>query len=421
MSNSEKSWPSLALPPVSVELPPLLIATQSGEVHNLSQNSIFRMYVCGITPYDATHLGHAATYLTFDLINRYLQLSGRRVDFVENITDIDDPLFERAKRDNKSWKELGESQVALFTSDMSALRILPPKNYVSVTDSMLLIIEAIEKLVTKGHTYELAGNVYFRISQFLSQLDLPLEEALEIFSERGGDPTTTGKENPLDPIVWLGNKDGEPGWSSQMGFGRPGWHVECSVIALYNLVGSQYLEEGTREAVYSNFELDLQGGGSDLKFPHHFMTAAIGKALSGRSFARSYVHAGMVGLDGEKMSKSKGNLVLVSNLLKQEFDAMEIRFALLASHYAEDRMWHQSVLLDSRLRVSRIRSALSRTEVAPTNPIILAIAASIGDNLNTPLALEIVDGWVSDTEKGLTGGSVGDLSRFLDAVLGLAL
>ena len=333
-------WPQFEVPRTERSLPKLQLEYTSGNADFTGQSGSFKMYVCGITPYDATHLGHAATYLTFDLINRYIQLSGHPVDFVENITDIDDPLFERAKRDNQSWEQLGESQVALFASDMSALRILPPKNYVAVTEAMASIIFAIESLVAKNFTYVLAGNVYFRIEPFLKELTISMDEALKIFAERGGDPKLPG------------NKDGEPGWDSKMGFGRPGWHIECSVIALENLIGKDYLNSKNR----LTHGIDLQGGGSDLIFPHHFMSAAIAKALCGFDFARGYLHTGMVGLDGEKMSKSKGNLVLVSELLKSGYDPMVIRHALLSQDYAEDRMWH----LEIAIRVGKNRSCSYR-------------------------------------------------------------
>jgi L-cysteine:1D-myo-inositol 2-amino-2-deoxy-alpha-D-glucopyranoside ligase len=375
------------------------------------------MYVCGITPYDATHLGHAATYLTFDLINRYLSLSGTKVDFVENITDIDDPLFERAKRDNQSWSELGSSQVALFESDMTSLRVLPPRNYVSVTEAMDSIIIAIERLVDEGFTYELSGNIYFRISPYLESLPITLEAAIEIFAQRGGDPERSGKQHPLDPILWVANKDGEPGWNSKMGFGRPGWHIECSVIALENLVGPDYLEEQSGVSK----TISLQGGGTDLIFPHHFMSAALAKALTKEDFAQAYLHAAMVGLDGEKMSKSKGNLVFVSKLLKEGIDPMTLRHALLSERYSEDRMWSQETLQQSEERVVRLRSALSRIECAPTDGVIQLIAQSIADDLNTPTALDVLDKWASESLVGKSGGSVGEISRFIDNALGLAL
>jgi len=411
------NWPTLEVSKWHRDLPALTLKLTSGQLPVPATNRAFKMYVCGITPYDATHLGHAATYLTFDLINRYLRLSGQVVEFVENITDIDDPLFERAKRDNQSWSELGNSQIALFESDMTSLRILPPKNYVSVTEAMPSIISAIELLVRKGYTYELSGNIYFRIAPYLAELPVNPDEAQRIFAERGGDPQRPGKENALDPILWIANKEGEPGWESQMGFGRPGWHIECSVIALENLLGKDYLEE--------DFEfrktIALQGGGSDLIFPHHFMSSALAKALTQSDFADAYLHAAMVGLDGEKMSKSKGNLVFVSKLLSEGVDPMVLRHALLSEKYDEDRMWSSQTLERSELRVSKVRSALSRIECAPTDEVISSISQSVANDLDTPTALKLLDDWALASFNGEIGGSVGELSRFIDAALGLAL
>ena len=411
------NWPKIDIAKWHQELPALSLNLTSGILEPSSTNANFKMYVCGITPYDATHLGHAATYLTFDLINRYLRLTGRTVDFVENITDIDDPLFERAKRDNQSWSELGESQVALFESDMTNLRILPPKNYVAVTDAMSSIIQAIETLVEKGYTYQVAGNIYFRVAPYLGQLPLALDEALAIFAERGGDPDRAGKENPLDPILWVANKDGEPGWDSKVGFGRPGWHIECSVIALENLIGDNYLDPNSGISK----TISLQGGGSDLIFPHHFMSAALAKALTDSDFSHAYLHAGMVGLDGEKMSKSKGNLVFVSKLIGQGVDPMVVRHALLSEKYSQERMWSNETLQSSEDRVAKLRSALSRIECAPTDEVIKAIAQSVAEDLNTPAALDLLDNWALATFNGESGGSVGELSRFIDMALGLAL
>jgi len=411
------NWPTLEVTKWHNSLPPLNLRLTSGHLEKFETESTFRMYVCGITPYDATHLGHAATYLTFDLINRYLRLSGMKVDFVENITDIDDPLFERAKRDNQSWLDLGNSQIALFENDMTNLRVLPPKNYVAVTDAMASIISAIEKLVEKGFTYDISGNVYFRIAPFLQSLPIPSDEALRIFAERGGDPGRVGKENPLDPILWIANKDDEPGWNSKIGFGRPGWHIECSVIALENLIGSDYLNQ----EIAKSRTINLQGGGTDLIFPHHFMSSALAKALTGEDFADAYLHAAMVGLDGEKMSKSKGNLVFVSRLLDDGVDPMVLRHALLSEKYSEDRMWSAETLTLSAGRVLTVRSALSRIECAPTDQVIDLIANSIANDLDSPTALQILDKWASDSINGETGGSVGELSRFIDASLGLAL
>ena len=411
------NWPTIDLAKWHQDLPELNLNLTSGHLANPGTSESFKMYVCGITPYDATHLGHAATYLTFDLINRYLRISGRTVDFVENITDIDDPLFERANRDNQSWLKLGQSQVALFENDMTSLRILPPKNYVAVTQAMPSIIRAIQVLGEKGFTYELSGNIYFRISPYLAELPVTLNQALVIFAERGGDPERVGKENALDPILWIPNKDGEPGWDSQMGFGRPGWHIECSVIALENLIGKDYLDQENTNSK----TIALQGGGSDLVFPHHFMSSALAKALTNSDFAYAYLHAAMVGLNGEKMSKSKGNLVFVSRLLAEGVDPMILRHALLSERYSEDRMWSDETLKSSELRVARLRSALARIECAPTDEVIGLIAGNIANDLSTPAALVALDNWALATVNGESGGSVGELSRFIDVALGLAL
>ena len=374
------------------------------------------MYVCGITPYDATHLGHAATYLTFDLINRYLQAQGKAVAFVENVTDIDEPLLERATRDRVDWKALAADQIALFESDMSALRILPPNFFVPATSAMDLVSIAISKMKANGFVYEVDNDLYFDVSPFLQMLPISVEEALSVFSERGGDPLRQGKRHPLDPVLWIANRDDEPGWESVHGFGRPGWHIECCVISLRYLLGAEFLEP-----TQSDFLIDVQGGGSDLIFPHHFMSAAQAQALTGKPFSFSFVHTGMVGLDGEKMSKSKGNLVFVSKLLQSGVDPMVVRYALLDGQYDEDRMWRSELLTKATIKVERVRSALSRMEVAPTKTVIQEIISALSNNLNTKGCLSALDSWTTATELGETGGEAGELSRALDLLLGLAL
>ncbi len=413
-----RSWPTVVIPPLNHELPPLKLRLTSGKLENSSAH--FRMYVCGITPYDATHLGHAATYLTFDLINRYTQLQNRKVSFVENITDIDDPLLVRAERDATDWQSLATSQIELYAGDMSALRILPPEYFESVTQSMELIVLAVTKVIDAGFTYSLDGDIYFRSKDFLDELPIPYEQALSEFAERGGDPKRPGKEEPLDPLLWLANKPNEPGWPAPFGFGRPGWHIECSVIALRYLLGADYLES----KIDREFCIDLQGGGSDLIFPHHFMSAILAKVLTGKPFAAGYLHTGMVGLDGEKMSKSKGNLVFVSKLLKSGVDPMVIRFALLQNRYSSDRMWTDDVLHQATLKVAKLRSALARMEVAQTSTVIDGVISALSDDLDTPKALELLDVWASNTESAKSSeliGSAGELSRALDSLLGLAL
>ena len=413
-----KPWPDPALPSLSAGLPPLKLAGVPENLPIASGGTFqdLRMYVCGITPYDATHLGHAATYLTFDLINRYVRASGAEVSFVENITDIDEPLLERATRDSKDWRTLAQDETNLFMEDMAALRIFSPDWYVPATQVMDLVDQAITAMQENGHVYELEGDLYFRVGNFLDDLPISREEATAIFAERGGDPYRAGKEHPLDTVLWIANRNNEPGWDSSHGFGRPGWHIECAVISLRYLLGANFLDGDLSRT----FLIDIQGGGTDLIFPHHFMSAIQVKAITGQRFSRGYVHSGMIGLNGEKMSKSKGNLVFVSKLLAAGVDPTVIRYALISDHYASDRMWTDEKLAKASDAVGRIRSALSRSEVAPTTTVINEMLTAISNDLDAPSALKVLDLWVANTESGTTGGSSGEMSRFLDAILGLA-
>ena len=405
------SWPNFYLPPIiNTSFPNLKLKDSGKGILEIANSEVFKMYVCGITPYDATHLGHAATYLCFDLINRYQTLKKSSVKFVENITDIDDPLLERAQRDNQDWQALASSQIDLYRSDMASLRVLPPENFIKVTDSMHLIEKFIKKLSNNEHLYELDGDFYFNVEPFLKRLPISMEEAITIFAERGGDPKREGKKHPLDPVIWLANVGDDPGWDSEFGFGRPGWHVECTAIAC------EYLDDGT-----SNPIIDLQGGGSDLIFPHHFMSEQIVKAAFGREFARTYVHAAMIGLNGEKMSKSKGNLVFVSKLLSDGVDPMVIRWALLSGHYQDDRQWNDQLLLKAQNEVNQIRIALSRSEVTDSTQLIADIVFDISNNLDTPNALKRLLNWSVISNNDASVNQSGAVSRAIDALLGLAL
>ena len=415
MNILQSPWPNPALSALEQVQLPLTLKSTNG-TFTIDPQSNVRMYVCGITPYDATHLGHAATYLTFDLINRYSRLSGSSVHFVENITDIDEPLLERAERDGTDWISLAQKETDLFSRDMEALRVLSPEWFVPATQAMDLVDSAISKMQEGGFVYLVDNDLYFRTSLFLSELPISEAEAITIFRERGGDPDREGKEHPLDSLLWLANKNGEPGWDSSHGFGRPGWHIECAVISLRYLLGENYLSGDSSQTSL----IDIQGGGSDLIFPHHFMSAIQVKAMTGQQFARGYVHTGMVGLDGEKMSKSKGNLVFVSKLLQEGIDPVVIRFALLQSHYSEDRMWSDANLESATQVVERFRSALSRNEVAPTTELSHQILAALAQNLDTPRIMQLLQDWVEATEEGQVGGSTGELARLLDSALGLA-
>ena len=412
-----RSWPNLYLPelPARFTVPQLsLFNTATNSIETLPRKSLYRMYVCGITPYDATHLGHAATYLTFDLIHRYLLATGADVDFVQNITDIDDPLLERAHRDGVEWKSLAQSQIELFKGDMTDLHIIPPKDYIGVVEAMNLVIDAIAKLQAAGTTYEVGSDIYYRVhsdSQFGERSHYSQEKMLQIFSERGGDPDKPGKENPLDALVWLAQRPGEPGWPSPFGPGRPGWHIECCAIALH------YLHPDPDD----QYSIDIQGGGNDLIFPHHEMSAAQSFSINKKRFALSYVHAGMIGLDGQKMSKSLGNLVFVSKLIASGINPSAIRWALMGHPYAEDFMWSKSDIEKASKDVERLHLNLARMEVAPTDMVIEEIISALSQNLDTPRALSTISQWMDATEAGVTGGVGGELSRALDALLGIVL
>lgn len=412
-----RAWPDLYLPklPSRFSVPELsLFNTAAQKVEALPKKSLYRMYVCGITPYDATHLGHAATYLTFDLINRFLRATGAAVDFVQNITDIDDPLLERAHRDGVDWETLAQSQVDLFKGDMADLHVIPPKHYIGVVEAMPLVVEAVQKLKDADTTYEVGSDIYYRVhsdSEFGQRSHYSKDKMLEIFAQRGGDPQKPGKENSLDALVWLSQRDGEPGWPSPFGAGRPGWHIECCAIALH------YLNPEASD----EYAIDIQGGGSDLIFPHHEMSAAQSRSINGQRFARSYVHAGMVGLDGEKMSKSLGNLVFVSKLINSGVNPAAIRWALMGHTYSSDLMWSDALIEEAVIDIDRLQLNLARMEVAPTDSVIQEVIEALSQNLDTPRAIAAIKSWMDKTESGVTGGVAGELSRALDTLLGITL
>ena len=412
-----KSWNEVETPSIdsSTSFPTLnLTNSASGKKESIGRKQLYRMYVCGITPYDATHLGHAATYLTFDLINRYLTASGSEVRYVQNITDIDDPLLERAKRDGVDWTDLAHQQIDLFRSDMINLRVIPPAHYIGAVDAIPLVTDAIEKLSSKDSIYSVERDLYFKVhadAQFGQRSHLSQEKMMEIFAERGGDPTRVGKIDPLDCLVWMSQRPNEPGWPSPFGTGRPGWHIECTAIAI------KYLEPSPSEEAL----IDIQGGGSDLIFPHHEMCAAQAQILTGKPLASTYVHAGMIGLDGEKMSKSKGNLVFVSKLVAAGRDPMAIRWALMKDHYRQDRMWTDELLVAAESELIALRSCLAQDDVAPTSDLIEKIVDALSDDLNTKGVISVLNTWVERTQLGDTGGDAQSLVRALDALLGIKL
>ncbi|MEG9248217.1 cysteine--1-D-myo-inosityl 2-amino-2-deoxy-alpha-D-glucopyranoside ligase [Arthrobacter sp. Soc17.1.1.1] len=394
------------------------------------------LYVCGITPYDATHLGHAATYVAFDLLNRTWRDAGSAVHYVQNVTDVDDPLLERATATGVDWRDLAAGQIALFREDMEALNVLPPEQYVGAVEAIDWIVPVVEDLVARGLAYpvpgadgEPDGDVYFSLDAcaaldeadearwFLGQVShLDGSTMLELSAERGGDPARPGKRNALDPLLWRSAREGEPSWpGGSLGDGRPGWHIECSVIA------QRFLPS----------PFTVQGGGSDLVFPHHEMSASHAWAAAGTPLARHYAHAGMVGYDGGKMSKSRGNLVLVSVLRRAGVDPAAIRLAILAHHYRGDWSWTDGVLDSAVDRLATWRAAAGAATQDDVDAVRDRIRAHLADDLDAPSALAAVDALAAEirhrsasgepAEQPAEGGARRGLADVVDALLGVRL
>ncbi|MFU8871452.1 cysteine--1-D-myo-inosityl 2-amino-2-deoxy-alpha-D-glucopyranoside ligase [Micromonospora sp. SL4-19] len=411
-----ESWAGHEVPRLPGSGQPLSLYDSARQgVHPSQPDGAASMYVCGITPYDATHLGHAATMITFDLVQRMWRDAGLTVRYVQNVTDIDDPLLERAARDGEDWKVLAMRETALFREDMEALRMIPPAHYVGAIESIPDIAEKVLVLLKDGAAYRLddgTGDIYFDIStapEFGYESNLSRQQMLEIFPERGGDPDRAGKRDPLDPLLWRGAREGEPSWpGGELGAGRPGWHIECAVIAL-GLLGDR---------------IDVQGGGNDLVFPHHECSAAHAERLTGQApFADHYVHAGMIGLDGEKMSKSKGNLVFVSRLRADQVDPMAVRLALMSGHYRADRSWTDELLAAAHERLARWRRAAA-VPAGPSGAELLAgVRARLADDLDTPGALAVADAWAAQALAGVADDAEAPklFADTVDALLGIRL
>jgi L-cysteine:1D-myo-inositol 2-amino-2-deoxy-alpha-D-glucopyranoside ligase len=407
-----RAWPATDVPALAGQGPPLsLYDSATRALAPTGPGPEMRMYVCGITPYDATHIGHAATYVTFDLVARVWRDAGLDVHYVQNVTDVDDPLLERATRDGQDWKELAEQQIDLYRGDMAALRVLPPRSFVGAVEAIPRIVDAVRALQDKGAAYDVESDTYFAVHadpRFGGVSHLDEQQMLALFAERGGDPDRVGKKHPLDCLLWQAARPGEPSWGSALGAGRPGWHIECTAIAL------DHLGNG----------IDVQGGGSDLAFPHHEMGASEAQVLTGEApFARHYVHAGMVGLDGEKMSKSKGNLVFVSALRRAGRDPMAVRLVLLGHHYRTDWEWTEDELVAAEARLARWRTATAGTTGPPADEVLSGVRRHLADDLDAPGALAVVDAW-ADEALG-AGGSDADgpamVTAVVDALLGVRL
>jgi L-cysteine:1D-myo-inositol 2-amino-2-deoxy-alpha-D-glucopyranoside ligase len=378
-------------------------------VRPLEAGPTAHLYVCGITPYDATHLGHAFTYLTYDLAQRVLRDAGHDVRYVQNVTDVDDPLLERADRDGLDWRVLADREIALFREDMTMLRMLPPDAYVGVVEAIPMIVEMVAELVDRGAAYQVDDDVYFSVAAapaFGDISHLTRAEMLVLCAERGGDPRRAGKKDPLDPLLWRAHQPGEPSWPSPFGPGRPGWHIECSAIARHHLGGV----------------VDIQGGGTDLAFPHHECSAAHAEVAAGaRPFARSYVHTAMVSLDGHKMSKSRGNLEFVSRLRRVGADAGALRLALLDHRHTDDWEWTADLLTDAVGRIGRWRAAVALPAGPDAAPVLAGVRERLADDLDAPGALAAVDAWVGAAladAGGSTGAGAAGSARASDGVAG---
>ena len=338
---------------------------------------VVRMYVCGITPYDSTHLGHAATYLTYDLLIRRLQELGHEVHYVRNITDVDDSILPKARELGIPYLELAEAEMARFHSDMDALEMHPPAVEPRATESIDQIIELVGQLLEKGHAYLTHGTAYFDVSTFSRYGELSHyseEQMVRLARARGGNPDDPHRRNPLDFVLWQPSLADEPAWRAPFGGGRPGWHIECSAMAMH--------EHGPT--------IDLHGGGTDLIFPHHECEIAQSESLTGEPFVKHWLHSAMVNYEGEKMSKSLGNLVFVDALLKVA-DARAIRLALLRHHYRHGFEWYDTDLEEGTALLHRLLSAADRPTGPDPRPFAERVRNAIDDDLDTPRALDALD------------------------------
>jgi L-cysteine:1D-myo-inositol 2-amino-2-deoxy-alpha-D-glucopyranoside ligase len=356
------------------------------------------LYVCGITPYDTTHLGHAFTYVVFDVLVRVLRASGQAVRYVQNVTDIDDDIIRRARELGTTWDRLAVEETALYERDMEALNVLAPDVFPKASQTIAKIITLVARLEAQGHAYQREGNVYFRVGSVadygrLSRLSRA--EMIKLSAVRGGDPNDPRKQDPLDFILWQASVPGEPRWESPWGDGRPGWHIECSAMALEHL-GPQ---------------VDVHGGGADLIYPHHESEIAQSESATGvRPFARIWMHVGMLRYQGEKMSKSLRNLVIVRDLLRR-YDAGSIRVLLLRHHYRESWEYTQDQLDDAAAWTTRLRAVADRSGHG-SGESASAVRAALEDDLDTPGALRVLEDAVS--------GGAGDWRAAAD-LLGLRL
>ncbi|MEX2007850.1 MAG: cysteine--tRNA ligase [Candidatus Levyibacteriota bacterium] len=347
--------------------------TRKKELFKPFKDNAVSIYVCGITPYDTTHLGHAFTYVHFDVLVRYLKFLGYKVNYVQNVTDIDDDILKKAKETGQDWKELGNYWTKQFLKDMKDLSVLPPDHYVKATNSIAMMIRIIRVFLESEHAYSRGGNVYFRVKKFKEYGKLSgysYSQMVQLLKERGGDPSDPNKENPLDFILWQAKKEQEPFWKSPFGDGRPGWHIECCAMA-YRYLGKQ---------------IDIHGGGFDLIFPHHESEIAQSESFTGKEpFSRYWMHTAMVKYEKEKMSKSLGNLIMIRNLLKK-YSANAVRLAILSQHYRSQWSFKEKEVEAAEKTLSSIL-LLPYSKKKPDLKKLSKFFSYLNDDLDTKSAL----------------------------------
>ena len=338
---------------------------------------VVRIYVCGITPYDSTHLGHANTYLTYDLLIRRLEDLGHEVQMVRNVTDVDDSILPKARELGIHYLDLAAREMERFDGDMTALNMRPPVAEPRATESIEPIIDLISRLKEGGHTYSKEGITWFDVStapEFGRLSGYAEATMLSFAAERGGTPTDLRQRNALDFILWQPSADDEPSWDSPFGPGRPGWHIECSAMS--------WLHFGET--------LDLHGGGTDLIFPHHECERVQAEHGYGQTFAHHWMHCGMVGYQGTKMSKSLGNLVFVSDLVASH-SPQAVRLALMGHHYRDDWEWFDGDIDDGQERYDRIVAAIEIGDGPDPEPMLRTVRESLDDDLDAPRVREAID------------------------------
>ena len=367
----------------------MLYDTARREVVPFSPPQQVLMYVCGITPYDATHLGHASTFLTYDVVIRRLIDRGHEVRCIRNVTDVDDPLFAKARELGVHYLDLAAGEEARFNADMEALNVLPVQAAPRASSAIPDIRKFIQAVLDEGHAYVSGDSVYFDVSTFDTfgaVSGYPQEEMLRLAALRGGNIDDLQKRNPLDFVLWQPSAADEPAWETPWGPGRPGWHVECSALALREL----------------GEHVHLHGGGADLIFPHHECERAQSESATNTPFVDHWMHAALISKDGEKMSKSLGNLVFI-DALREEWDPRAIRLGIISHHYRTEWEWHDNLMPSSNERLTRWKASVGGDV---DGALINAVRAALDNDLDTPHACSQIDAAVSEGKDATTAAAL---------------